>query len=139
MAKRRGQKPKSVEPVIQVKGVRAIQIHTPHFVQIDNADCAFNSTEVKGAFVKVCPTLSAERKEAFDANDIRAKLREAGARAVIIAPKFVSETKRVRIEKAEKASPREAVSAWFEDQTFKDRDKAKAIDLVFAFMDSEGM
>lgn len=51
---------------------------------IDQAE--LNAGELKGAFIKVCPTVRASERQSIDARAIVQRLRNAGAAAVVVAP-----------------------------------------------------
>lgn len=71
--------------------------------------------EVRGAIVKVTPTLGARARESFNGAGVAASLREQGALAVQLAPVIIPEAAGPQqAEKVAKAqSPADAVAAFF--------------------------
>jgi hypothetical protein len=72
---------------------------------------------VKGAIVKVSPTLRASERDTFDGSKLAAELRQAGAIAVQLAPVTIPDTvsQESRRTVAAAPSPEEAVHAFFQE------------------------
>lgn len=72
---------------------------------------------VRGAIVKVSPTLRASEREGFHGAQVAARLRGAGARAVQLAPVIIPEVGAPRVQgQAVRAKyPAEAVRSHFEE------------------------
>lgn len=116
-----------------------IHVPTPELVVIEDLDLVTN-LDVAGRFVKLAPKIPASQRDAFDGPTFADQLREAGALAVILAPVFLSDTKKEVEKVAEARNDREALRAWFEAQTVADStDLEEAEALVLGFMDAEGM
>ena len=134
MAKTRRRKSKAGEPTAEF-----VHVPTPDLVVLDNLD-AITNLDVKGRFVKVSPLIPASQRDAFDGPGVAAKLREAGALAVIMAPIFRADTKKEVDTVTAAKSDRDAVLAWFDAQKIADvTDLNAALELVQNFMDLEGM
>ena len=115
-----------------------IHVSTPNLVVIEDLEGVTNM-DVEGRFVKLAPKIPASQRDAFDGPAFADQLREAGALAVILAPVFLTETKKVD-EVAEARNDRDALRAWFEAQKVADpTDLEAAENLVLGFMDQEGM
>jgi len=125
MPKPRRKKAKAAEPT-------AVFVHvpTPELVVIEDLETLTN-LDVAGRFVKLAPKIRTSQRDAFDGADVAARIREAGALAVIIAPVFLSETKKEVETVAQAPTDREAVRAWFVAQTIADPADLKAAEEVF--------
>lgn len=111
--------------------------------EMDLQDSEFpfvKSGTLRDRFVKVAPRIPVAERDAFDGPAIAAAIRAAGARAVILAPVMVPEIRRVEPEQIVKRTPRETVQAWFDEQKAIDAlSRAAALELVFGYMDEEGL
>lgn len=88
---------------------------------------------VRGAIVKVSPTLRASERDGFDGAKLAAELREAGARAVQLAPVIIPETSapRAQSQVARVTSPAEVVRTYFEElRGVPEEDKRAAVELA---------
>lgn len=112
-------------------------VDTAELVVIEDLEANVN---VKDRFVKVAPRILASQREAFDGAKVAKSYRDAGARAVILAPVTVPEVQPSETEKvARSETPREAVTAWLEEQNVSAKEALAVVDLVFGFMDQENM
>lgn len=119
--------------------IRFIDVPTAELLVLEDAE-EWTPEEVRDRFVKVAPRIAVSEREAFDGPAIAARIRAAGARAVVLAPVMVPEVRRVAPEKVAGRTPREAVAAWFDEQkTIPVDDRAAALELVLGFMDEESM
>jgi len=102
--------------------VEHVSMDTPDLVQIDTWIVGGTPEPeelppVRGAFVKLAPTIRSSDRAAFDAGAVKQVLMGAGARGVIVAPKVVADVsvRRERAEeKREQRSADEHVAAWFD-------------------------
>lgn len=95
---------------------------------------------VDGKFVKLAPRIPASQRERYDLAKYAADIRAAGALSVVLAPTFLSETKKEVETVAKAQTDRDACRAWFEAQTAADPNDLEAAEkLVLGFMDMEGM
>jgi len=117
--------------------VRFVDVESARLVVVEDVD---SSPDVRDAFVKLTPAIPASARAAFDGGAVSRRFRAAGARAVMLAPRVVAETRRPEVERVVAASsPREAVERWFADQPLNDAERAAAVAVVFDLMDAEGL
>ena len=118
---------------------------TAKFIDVDTAELLViddlgKIPDVEGRFVKVAPRILVSEREAFDGAAVAAGIRAKGARAVVLAPIMIGEVRKVEPEKLVKRTPRETVKAWFDEQkTIDVETREAAVELVFGFMDDEGL
>lgn len=92
--------------------IRFVPVPTTPLVQVESLDGA--AEPVKGALVKVAPTLKASERHAFDGAAVSASLRARGALAVQLAPRTVAEVVQEKVAaRTARTSPEEAVEAYF--------------------------
>lgn len=96
-----------------------------------------------GAIVKVAPTLLVSQRGDFDATAVAARVRAAGAVAVVVAPKVVADALlRSGAEEVvqQAVTPRDAVVAWFNELAgLTDEDRTDCIEMAHRAIDtSEG-
>lgn len=127
-------------PDPSVTTIRRVSVPTPDLMVIENLE-EISSLDFAGHFVKLAPRLPASQRETFDGAALKRDLLREGARAVVLAPVFVPDSRKAAPAAIAKAStPRQAAEAWFADQTAAaPEDCATALGLVFGFMDSEGL
>lgn len=109
-------------------------LDTTRLVQIDLNDTdAYDGHvvgRIKGAFVKVTAELRPSEREAFDGQALKDKLRELGARAVLLAVVPVAEApdKEAKADVVTALRPEDAIAAWFDglnNVPEEDREAAK--------------
>lgn len=96
-----------------------------------------------GAFVKLAPRIPASERDTWDANAAEAAILKAGARAAILAPDFVPDTRTFEGHSDEETAitGREAVRLWFEQQIVGDDAEAfrQAEEAVLVHAEAEGL
>lgn len=93
------------------------EVDTSEFVVIRDLD-EIDKVEVEGKFVKVAPIVRTVEVDSVDGGSIQKRLKERGARSVVIAPKIVSIGKEAVIEKScqlELTTLRKMIDKWFTD------------------------
>lgn len=132
--------------------VKFYDLPTPEMVVIDDTASlnwigAYRSihdrdreSELFGKFVKVSPILKASEAHLFNASEIRKEIERCGAKAVVIAPRIVSDSRKIEKEvEVESRSVHELVEAWFSEQKISEEEKEEAIQLTLKFMSEEGV
>lgn len=116
--------------------VRRVSHPTTRMIEVDSvADVLTPSgtavarvlPDVEGAFVKLRPVLRASERASWDGGAMASRLREHGARGVVLAPVVVPDEGRLS-EVARADSPTAAVEAWFASMPGvdpEDRDAAR--------------
>ncbi len=119
---------------------RFLDVDTAELLVVEDLSAEVTDETFRDRFVKVAPRIPVLERESFDGPAIAARIRAAGARAVILAPIMVPEIRRVEPEQVVKRTPRETVKAWFGEQKAIDApSRDAALELVFGFMDEEGL
>lgn len=95
--------------------VSFVSVPTTPLLQLEVA--VPSSEGVRGAIVKVAPTLRASERDGFHGAQVAARLREAGARAVQLAPVIIPEVgaPRAQGQAARATFPAEVVRSYFEE------------------------
>lgn len=116
-------------------------VETTILVQLDDLEriAEIGEADVEGAIVKVCPRISASKRDRFDGAAIARRIRELGAISVTLAPIIVPDAAEKPRALAPKLNPRELVEAWLEEQHLDDDDRESVRANVFHFMDAEGL
>lgn len=122
-------------------GFRRVALDTTPLVQVEGrGTAALQWGDVKGAIVKVAPTLRTSERSSFDAALVQAQLMEQGALAVQLAPKTIPDV--VAPEDAKQAgrapAPEEAIQAWFAGlRGVNEQDRADAESLALELLSIE--
>jgi hypothetical protein len=97
---------------------------------VESADVA--AQVVQGAIVKVTVELRPSEREGFDAAELRARLRNLGARAVVVAVTVLPEAPKKVDAVARAERPEQSVNAWFDalPPTVEEADREAARELA---------
>ncbi len=115
-------------PLVQIEMMAQLTGEAPH-------------ESVRGAIVKLSPTLPARARESFDGAAHAARLRESGALAVMLSPNVIPETTGSKESQAvaRAASPADAVVAYFAEVKGVPEDEvADAERLALELVEAEG-
>ena len=121
---------------VSAGGVRVISVRfeTTELLELERHA---EGVSVDGAIVKLRPTLRSSERSSWDGAAQAARLRELGARAVLLAPVVVpDEGKLTEVATAE--TPEAAVAAWFDALTGADpADRDAARETALDYLASE--
>lgn len=119
---------------------RLEQIDYFEFGDITEEGMGVAESRVAGAFVKVSTSLRPSEREAFDGQALKARLRAAGARAVLLAVQPVAEgpDAEAKAEVVAALRPEDAIAAWFAGLPIPDEDKADATARALLILAAEG-
>lgn len=117
--------------------VRFHDVPTSELVEIVHLENPY--PDVKGRFVKVCPRILASNRQTFDGAAVAKELRELGARSVVLAPIIAADTKKLKRKSTGSQDPREIAQLWIDEQLITAEEREQVGELIFKFMDEEGM
>lgn len=112
--------------------VTSVAVPTTRLLELASDDAA-ERADVRGAIVKLRPTIRASARASWDGGALAAALRERGAIAVLLAPTVVPDEGRLT-EVARAESPVAAIDAWFDalpGVDAEDRDAARMTARVY--------
>lgn len=95
--------------------LRAVDVPTSKLVQIETWPA--DDVEVRGAIVKLTPTIRSSEREGFDGNAAKKALLARGAVAVLVLPRTVADAvvpKKRDQAVRQAAAPHDAINAWFD-------------------------
>jgi hypothetical protein len=130
--------PELERPESATARVRFVEVPTTPLVQVERVDG--EHPDVKGAIVKVAPTIRSSERETFDGARVMAKLREAGALAVQLAPVTLPDTvaPEARRQVARAQSPEDAIRAFFaEFKGVPEEERAEAEALALELLEAD--
>jgi hypothetical protein len=123
-------------------GIRLFETAMHHHLVVIGDLEQVTKIDVKGALVKLAPTIKASARAQFDGAALAKTLRARGARGVTIAPKVIADA--VVTEKARRVATapttRAAIEAWFHELVGIDEtERTDAMNFALAMVDQEGL